>query len=278
MFSQLGDYRSAPEWRSSFLCSPAVCCNGLNHYGTLTLQLHHHSPLSLVTSRKSLDKAQRSCPCTTNCTPYAIRSVSMYALQFRTLAATSGWNETALITAFRQGLNPNIRQLMVIYDDAMELENLIQKTIRVAQRFSACKFTNPSAKPLPTVPSVTLPAPESVQVDSYRLTRAERHRRILNHLCLYCGGEGHVIAACPVRPPCPVVSSLLYSYTSDRSFNQNFCTHPNPTYLCFSASPHRLQFCRELHQLPNPPKTERETETLLPKPQDTNHPRKAAGS
>ncbi len=35
-------------------------------------------------------------------------SVSMYTLQFRTLAASCGWNETALLTAYRQGLDPQI--------------------------------------------------------------------------------------------------------------------------------------------------------------------------
>lgn len=39
--------------------------------------------------------------------------VSTYTLQFRTLAALSGWNETALLTAFRQGLNTDIRQLII---------------------------------------------------------------------------------------------------------------------------------------------------------------------
>lgn len=44
-------------------------------------------------------------------------SVNDNALLFHTLAAVSGWKETVLITAFRQGLNPNIHQQMVIYDD-----------------------------------------------------------------------------------------------------------------------------------------------------------------
>jgi len=76
-------------------------------------------------------------------------SVSMYALHFGTLETASGRNETALITAFRHGLNPHVKQLMVVYDD----------------------------NPMPATPSVALPGPEAMQVDSYRLTRAERQRR-----------------------------------------------------------------------------------------------------
>lgn len=97
-------------------------------------------------------------------------SVSAFALQFHTMAAASGWNEAALLTAIRQGLNPIVRQLMVIYDDIMGLENFIQKTIRVSQRLAACTLSEPALHPPPAIPSVTLPAPEPMQVDSYHLT------------------------------------------------------------------------------------------------------------
>ncbi len=41
-------------------------------------------------------------------------SVSDYTLRFCTLATFSGWNEAALITTYRQGLNRSIRQEMLI--------------------------------------------------------------------------------------------------------------------------------------------------------------------
>ncbi|KAL0147875.1 hypothetical protein M9458_056834 [Cirrhinus mrigala] len=43
--------------------------------------------------------------------------VNDYTLHFRTLAAASGWNETALLGAYRQGLNPDICAAMALYDD-----------------------------------------------------------------------------------------------------------------------------------------------------------------
>lgn len=61
-----------------------------------------------------------------------------YALQFRTLAAVSGWNETTLITAYHQGLNSFIRQQIAIYDDVTGLESFIQRTIRISQLLAAC--------------------------------------------------------------------------------------------------------------------------------------------
>jgi len=102
----------------------------------------------------------------------------------------------------------NVPQLMMIYDEAIGLENFIKKTIRIPQRLTACSLPKPAQHPPPSVPLVALPAPEPKQVDSYHLTHVERQRRILNQLCLYCGGEGHIITVCPVQPPRPVVSTI----------------------------------------------------------------------
>ncbi|KAI2644659.1 Transposon Tf2-11 polyprotein [Labeo rohita] len=60
---------------------------------------------------------------------------------FRTLAAASGWNETALLGAYRQGLNPQIRTAMALYDDSIGLEAFLQRTTRVSQRLAACQPT-----------------------------------------------------------------------------------------------------------------------------------------
>lgn len=44
-------------------------------------------------------------------------TVSDYTLQFCTLAPAGGWNESALFTAYRQGLDSQICTQMAIYDD-----------------------------------------------------------------------------------------------------------------------------------------------------------------
>lgn len=86
------------------------------------------------------------------------------------------------------------------------LENFIQKNLRtsVSQHLTACSFLKPTLLPPPSVPSVTFPAPEPMQVDSYHLTHAEHQKRVPNHLCLYCGGD---VITCPVRPTRPTVST-----------------------------------------------------------------------
>ncbi|ROJ30503.1 Retrotransposon-like protein 1 [Anabarilius grahami] len=66
------------------------------------------------------------------------RNVNDYALQFRTLAASSGWNEQALITTFCQGLEPNVRLHLAAYEDSEGLERFIQLAIRVGSRMQSC--------------------------------------------------------------------------------------------------------------------------------------------
>ncbi|KAI2659363.1 Transposon Tf2-8 polyprotein [Labeo rohita] len=130
-------------------------------------------------------------------------SIHDYTLQFRTLAAASGWNEVSLLGAYRQGLNPEIRSAMAIYEDSIGLEAFLLRTTRVSQQLAACQppITAPPAASVAASP----PVPEPMQVDSTRLTRTERNRRISLGLCLYCGQSGHILRTCPVRPPRPML-------------------------------------------------------------------------
>ncbi len=51
-------------------------------------------------------------------------------------------------------------------------------------------------------------------VDNTRLSLTERHRRLSQGLCLYCGASGHTIATCPVRPPRLMVSAITPHVTN----------------------------------------------------------------
>ncbi|KAL0152701.1 hypothetical protein M9458_052424, partial [Cirrhinus mrigala] len=74
-------------------------------------------------------------------------SIHDYTLHFRTLAAASGWNDISLLGAYRQGLNPEIRAAMAIYDDSIGLEPFLLRTTHVSQQLAACQppVTAPSA-------------------------------------------------------------------------------------------------------------------------------------
>ncbi|KAL0186183.1 hypothetical protein M9458_017853, partial [Cirrhinus mrigala] len=128
--------------------------------------------------------------------------IHQYTLHFRTLVAASGWNETALLGAYRQGLNPQIRSAMALYDGSIGLETFLQRTARVSQRLAACQPTITAPQPASVV--ACTPVPEPMQMDSSRLSRSERNRRMMNGLCLYCGNSGHLLCTRPIQPPRPV--------------------------------------------------------------------------
>ncbi|KAL0170112.1 hypothetical protein M9458_034708, partial [Cirrhinus mrigala] len=140
-------------------------------------------------------------------------SVQEYTIRFRTLAAASGWNEKALVTTFRQGLEPHLRLMLAPYDDSIGLERFIQLSLRCSARvasYNLCSFgtaTNTPRPPEPLSPPVT--SPEPMEINRRRLTPQERQHRFAKGLCLYCGQSTHLLKDCPLRPPRPVVSTIL---------------------------------------------------------------------
>ncbi|ROL54940.1 Retrotransposon-derived protein PEG10 [Anabarilius grahami] len=144
-------------------------------------------------------------------------SIYDYALQFRTLAAICGWNEQALITTYRQGLEPRVRLQLAACEDTIGLEKFIQHSIRCATRMQAClqehqdQFLPISSLCRSEPVSSPEPANDPMDVEYSRLTPSERQRRLTLHLCLYCGAPGHIISACPIRPPRPMVSAIIPS-------------------------------------------------------------------
>ncbi|KAK3570544.1 hypothetical protein QTP86_022080 [Hemibagrus guttatus] len=146
-------------------------------------------------------------------------SVSDYALQFRTLAAASGWNEQALITTYRQGLDPHVWLHLATYKDSIGLEKFIQLSIRFATRMQLCLKEHqdqplfPDTLRQPDLVSHAEPASESMQVENLCSSstdqQRERQRRLTQNHCFYCGHTGRYVAECPIHPARSMVSVLL---------------------------------------------------------------------
>lgn len=148
------------------------------------------------------------------------RTTAAYSIEFRTLAAGSGWNDAGLRSAFRRGLSESIKDELV-RDKPATLEELIQLSIDVDERvrerrgerarhpvnspryrnvapaLTAPRTTSPpSTAPVTTSPTVE----EPMQLGRARLTTAEKERRRIQGLCLYCGVKGHLRDTCPALP------------------------------------------------------------------------------
>ena len=153
------------------------------------------------------------------------RGIVDYTLEFRTLAAESGWD--ALRSAYRGGLSEKIKDLLVRdrpnslndlallahqMDERLRERRLVQaqRSTSAARSPSARTGTNPGRSLGPTAVPTSSSAganmnrsgeeEEPMQLGRSRLSPETREQRFRGRLCLYCGGNGHLICSCPVRP------------------------------------------------------------------------------
>ncbi|KAL2088222.1 hypothetical protein ACEWY4_017050 [Coilia grayii] len=120
-----------------------------------------------------------------------------YALQFRTLAAASGWNEQALTAVYRRGLREDVRGELACRDQNLTLDALIDLSINLDYLLQE-RRRHRRTSPLPFCHSES--ESEPMQVGSAHLTPQERRRRVEQGLCLYCGDHSHQVELCPKRP------------------------------------------------------------------------------
>lgn len=155
-------------------------------------------------------------------------SVANFSSEFRRLAAHVRINEEGLVALFRRGLKPQIQDELAKIRERFTTVNAMSETaIRIDQRFFARKqiarsahgapfrfvpqggssrfvphANRPSARETVSAPSRPFERdPNAMEIGSatrYKpLTTEEREHRIRQHLCLYCGKDGHVAKSCP---------------------------------------------------------------------------------
>ena len=158
------------------------------------------------------------------------RGVADYTLEFRTLAADSGWDNATLRSAYRQGLSEELKDLLVrdqptSLNDLATLAHRLDDRLRERRLERVQRREGPSRYPLshlgssphryvrfPTKPaslssgtdqSRASEGEEPMQLGRSSLTPSVREHRFRERLCLYCGGGGHIIRNCPTRPKDP---------------------------------------------------------------------------
>lgn len=205
----------ALEWAEARLCGGATTPASFGEFlAEFKAVFDHASRLSEAANRLNALRQGR-------------RAVTEYAIDFRTLAVESGWNEAALRSRFVCGLSEHLRDELVFRDEPESLEQLIALCIRLDNRLrerSAGRNSSSQHAPrqlvsqsfAPLLPPrsearreefPTFPPPRSearreepMQLGRAKLTPTERSRRIREGECLYCGQLGHFRSECPVRP------------------------------------------------------------------------------
>ncbi|KAJ8356437.1 hypothetical protein SKAU_G00192310 [Synaphobranchus kaupii] len=155
-----------------------------------------------------------------------------YAIDFRILATTTGWNQKAQYDAFLHGLADDVKDELITRKPPAHLNILIEMAIRIDPHLSTrgrerLMRGHPLQREVDTtsrafrssVPTPLGPAPllndlEPMQIDHTRLTPAERQRRIKSQSCLYCGDPNHFIANCLLKSQrSPVATGFQVSVT-----------------------------------------------------------------
>lgn len=136
-----------------------------------------------------------------------------YSIDFRTLASRAHWNPESSVEVYLHSLADYLKDELVSHgppttlDEAIALTALIDRRVQ-ARRRERGRLSHPLTSSFGGVgPGLASspplggrhPLPEPMEVGRVSLSAAERRRRIVENLCLYCGGGGHRVSSCPVK-------------------------------------------------------------------------------
>lgn len=111
-----------------------------------------------------------------------------FALDFRTLAASAGWNNRALIDHYRCSLREDVRRELACRDTTLTLDQLVDMSIRLDNLLSARGRPDWDL----SVPSPSTSAPTPMELGDAAL-RGTGGGAIP---CTICGHRGHTAGRC----------------------------------------------------------------------------------
>uniref|UniRef100_A0A3B3SFD0 DUF4939 domain-containing protein n=1 Tax=Paramormyrops kingsleyae TaxID=1676925 RepID=A0A3B3SFD0_9TELE len=148
------------------------------------------------------------------------RTAADFSLEFRTIAAALRWPDDCLQTIFLRALNPDLQDELTSRGEVSSFDKLVCQAVRLDNTVRDRRRRRTQTDNLRALPAPGSDSTEPMQIGQSPLTTTERRRRTQGGLCLYCGGVGHAVSACPVRPrreepplPVGVLSMPLSSLT-----------------------------------------------------------------
>lgn len=164
------------------------------------------------------------------------RHAAEYALEFHTLAAESGWNDSAVRVVYRNGLNEELLRELACRDEAAPLDTLIRMSIKLDNLLKerlpkfqgrhklACDVSPPVfSQQGSQAAHITSLSCEPMEINCARLTHEEQDRRYKEKLCFYCGSDQHQIRQFPRKcrgrshtnedPPTAFTVSLMPTFS-----------------------------------------------------------------
>ncbi len=196
----------ALSWASAVWQSQDACCESYAAFEEEFKRVFDHPVSGREASKRLLTLSQ------------GFRSTADFAIEFRTIAAGSGWNNEALMVCFQGGLSEPLQDELATREPAADLESLIAIAIRLDNRLRerrvarrkasqsqvpVSRSVSPvriSASRASPVPEQLHDSPEDMQLGRSRLSPSERERRMKERRCLYCGASGHFRSTCSELP------------------------------------------------------------------------------
>lgn len=186
----------AREWATAVWSEKADFCKEFSLFRAEMLKVFDRSALCKEASRLLAALQQGR------------RSVADFPVEFHTLAASSGWNDEALVARFAEGLVEDIRDEVYARELPEGFDKLVGLAIfldnrrdlhRRARSSMPSSFQDPVPARVPPEALAHLPSPEPMQLGRYHLSATEKQQRFAKGMCLYYGKPGHFATTCPAK-------------------------------------------------------------------------------
>ncbi len=125
------------------------------------------------------------------------RTAADFAIEFRTLAAQSGWNDVSLKAVFKQSLNLELQAELACKGEDLTFSAFITMAIKIDNLLRNTPKRKSTRQPFFNSRTAPSDHQEPMQINYAHLSDEERTRRRQQNLCYYCGETGHRNVECP---------------------------------------------------------------------------------